>query len=198
MQCLQRDKQLRAPILFDGCENILQRDGLRRPETGQATNKDSFRQKGRAAHYDFHFVPIFTVQNQLQLAGSEETCVHDGKLKQSEVGKRSRQYANTFPNYLLLIISKYSVCTHGENSARCLQRYDGRVLLKDVHGALYHQYDWNFHKIIVYTFHKIIVYTFHKIIELSQDNCDCLNSDLKRKNMWEKFKSGKLHTILCA
>ena len=135
MRCLQRDKQLRAPILFDGCENIVQRDGLRRPETGQATNKDSFRQKGPAAHYDFHFVPIFTVQNQLQLAGSEETCVRDRKPKQSEVGKRSRQYANTFPNYLLLIISKYSVCTHGENSARCLQRYDNRVLLKDVHGS---------------------------------------------------------------
>ena len=27
---------------------------------------------------------------------------------------------------------------------------------------------------------------------------DCLESDLKRKNMWEHLKSGKLHTILCS
>ena len=26
---------------------------------------------------------------------------------------------------------------------------------------------------------------------------DRLESDLKRKNMWEQLKSGKLHTILC-
>ena len=43
--------------------------------------------------------------------------------------------------------------------------------------------------------------TFRDIV-ISDDDIlsfrDCLESDLKLKNMWEQLKSGILHTILCS
>ena len=45
------------------------------------------------------------------------------------------------------------------------------------------------------TFRDIVIIDADHI--LSESFGDCLESDLKRKNMRDHLKSGKLHTILC-